>query len=308
MSKFIIRALFFAIPLLLIIVCAEIVFRNIPNNYQYKYTFLRDNCKDIEVLVLGSSLELDGINPNLFHRKAFNAAYYRQTPEVDRMWFDTFADSMHSLKVLIIPLSYFSLSYHHFNNDFYYYHYKRDCNFTPCGMKTRQNFAVLSFPIKDVLKQSMNALFTKDYSNIYIDSSGWEAFNGNFEKAPFREGCTASIIADNNGKCNGSSLCTLPIYKDIIRKCQSINIQVIIISTPLTRYYRSLCNYDRIINTQETGAQLEKQFSNVHYINLFESNIFVDSDFNDASHLNINGASKLTSIIDKYIESLIVEN
>lgn len=55
-----------------------------------------------------------------------------------------------------------------------------------------------------------------------------------------------------------------------------------------------------------TANLLEKDNSNVSYLNLFQDSRFVNDDFYDADHLNNEGAKKCSIITNQYIQNTVI--
>src|ERR1700741_548291 len=83
-KKFIFKSVLFAIPLLLGFILVEFWLRSIPNSYNQKRIYLEQQLDSIEVLILGSSHSVDGINPQYIHPKAFNLGNISQSMYYDK--------------------------------------------------------------------------------------------------------------------------------------------------------------------------------------------------------------------------------
>jgi hypothetical protein len=88
----------------------EIGLRKIPNVYNNKKDYILNNGKSIEALILGSSHAFYGINPiEIKHYKAYNFAFPSQTIFLDKEILKKYSGQLTNLKVIVIPISYFSL-------------------------------------------------------------------------------------------------------------------------------------------------------------------------------------------------------
>lgn len=102
-------------------------------------------------------------------------------------------------------------------------------------------------------------------------------------------------------KYESSFLENKAIFKDFIKDCNERKINVLMVITPTTRYYREFLDkrfleiFYEVLN-ECTGI--------VHLIDLYDSNDFDNNDFNDVDHLSENGAKKLTKIISDLLHSL----
>lgn len=285
----------------------ELIFRSIPNDYSYKYNYLQRNASSIEILNLGSSLELNGIKPDLFQRPAFNAAIYAQSPEFDHKYFTTFIDSLTSLKVLILPLSYFSLRYRDVPYPVSLFEFGDKCNFTVPYKKINENFAICTYRPPRVHRAVVDYLL---YHNdlLYVDSSGWSFASGQFSSfSPAeKESSMTMFVGDNNEKCGGDIAKNTKLYEEMINECSKRNIHVILLSAPKTQMYLDNINYERLDSVINEGNGFASQYSNVTYVNLFDDDRFSDNDFSNCNHLNFDGARKLSLYLDSIIENTIL--
>ncbi len=65
--------------------------------------------KSVEILCLGSSHAYFGINPDFISPPCFNAAHPSQSLKYDFEIVKKYQDKWESLKVIVIPVDYFSL-------------------------------------------------------------------------------------------------------------------------------------------------------------------------------------------------------
>ena len=79
MKKFIIRLLIFLIPVIIFIGLWEYGLNQIQTSYALKRAQLESQAPKIEVLVLGPSLSLRGVNPDYFCMKGYNVANVQQS-------------------------------------------------------------------------------------------------------------------------------------------------------------------------------------------------------------------------------------
>ena len=107
MKKFILKTIFFLLPILVLAVIMEISLRAIPNDYKQKRNYMDSHSDEIEVLVLGSSHSLYGINPKYFSQKTYNMAYVSQSLDLDYKILEKYYNRFKNLKTIIVDISYF---------------------------------------------------------------------------------------------------------------------------------------------------------------------------------------------------------
>ena len=71
MKKFLKNGLIFVFPLLLVLVPLEILLREVPNPYKYKYEWMQKNAPEVETLVLGSHMPFLWHPTGIPRRKGF---------------------------------------------------------------------------------------------------------------------------------------------------------------------------------------------------------------------------------------------
>lgn len=86
-----------------------------------------------------------------------------------------------------------------------------------------------------------------------------------------------------------------------LRFCGEKGINAIVVIPPATKYYRTALDGSY---REELVGVLESADGIVHLLDLFESEEFEASDFNDTDHLSDAGAGKLTQMILGLIQSI----
>ena len=113
MRRFYIAVILFVLPIFVFMSGAEFAARQIPNYYSYKYNWMDQHAEEVETLILGSSHSLNSIIPRYFGEKSFNLALPGQTLKYDAYLFFRWADRCKKLKLVILPISYFSFFMDH---------------------------------------------------------------------------------------------------------------------------------------------------------------------------------------------------
>src|SRR5690606_22742388 len=109
MKKFLSYILIFSAPVIILISVTEVLIRSIPNEYSIKKDYLDRNSNEIEILILGSSHTLRGVDPKYMNYKAYNAAMVSQSIDYDLEILKKYEGNWDSLKTIVLPISYFSL-------------------------------------------------------------------------------------------------------------------------------------------------------------------------------------------------------
>lgn len=97
------------LPLFILAISLEYFLQNIPNVYSYKKDYLNKYSKEIQILILGNSHTYLGIDPIYFTQNTFNAGYVNQSLYYDFEILNKHKENLDELKIIVIPISYFSL-------------------------------------------------------------------------------------------------------------------------------------------------------------------------------------------------------
>lgn len=305
MKRFVIRTvLLILIPTITIVALCEYYLRKIPNDYSYKSEWLAKESNSVKVMNLGSSHGFYGIKPEFFSEKAFNAAHVSQTIEYDYFIFTKFINEMDSLKTLILPLSYGSF-FDVLENSMEDWRVKYYSNYYGCNYHRFE------------LKYNLEIYYGVQFLNVYnsmlgkinhrtCDDLGWGT-NYKLENRDEKWEESGAVAAERH-TCDLTDIGLFEKSKKLIEEmiltCKQKNIQVLLLTTPTYTSYRENLNPKQLALTTETCILWEKQYDNVHYLNMIADDRFSPHDFFDADHLNEFGAEKLTLILKQTMDSL----
>ncbi|WP_353846120.1 MULTISPECIES: chemotaxis protein [unclassified Clostridium] len=270
-------------------------------NYYKFYVdyFISDLHEPYDLIITGISYASSGFKVNTCIKKAFKLAFASQDLFYDyhtiKYLLENYKNKMSKVKRVIIGLSYYSFEY--------------DMSLSAMRAKTTLYY--------DVIKQSHNF---KDVNNVY------EEFNIN-ENIAYK---LLNKKEDNNFDFNWTTLelkelkykekigrkqaeidCrknypktvneNIEIFESYLKILKDNNIQPIVVVFPTSKYYNKYFSkriedkFHSIINEAEEKYKFQ-------YIDYFRSERFNDDDFQDVSHLNINGAEKFTQILNQIIQ------
>ncbi len=272
-----------------------------PNSYSTKRNQLEKQLDSIEVLVLGNSQMLYGVNPQYFRLKGYNLADVSQTIYYDAQLTAKYIDKMPRLKYLIISVYYVSFGeqlYDGIENwrDYCYsqywdidYHqtkifdlgrYSKIFLYTP-----RNSIYYLRHHFKINLIEGLqpNGYMWKDSSSYKLNISPESGFdrvrehNGSYFKSRKKE-----IVAD---------------LAHLLDLANQHHVVPIIITPPVYKTYFSNVNTELINQNQQTIDGL-CQIYHCRYKNYFSDGRFLRTDFYDNDHLNFIGAQKFSQLLD----------
>ena len=207
---------------------------------------------------------------------------------------------MDSLKVLILPISYFTL----FSNLEDGVEKWRVVNYTSYGIyinKLRTSARLLSD--NKPFNRAIKSLLGKQNDKYCTELGMGTQYS--YEKRSTNLAATAEAAVKRHTK-NIVDKEILFANKNYLEKicetCYNKNIEVIILTTPTHYSYYSKLDKKQLEITTEICNELDEKYSNITYLNWLEKDNFIDEDFFDADHLNNKGAIKLTLLLNYYIE------
>ena len=296
MKPFIVKFSIFSISLFCAFCVLEHRLKQIPNSYNTKKNLFETQAKDIEVLVLGSSAALYGINPKYFSVKGFNLANVGQTIYYDVELTHKYLEKMKNIKCIIYDLPYLLLWYPVDDLRNYYYYYFWDIKASDFKWYDLKNYSLaLIYSPDTVLKLSLN---------YFIPQREYQIYNNGFMIKtiikPFND--IGNIVATSHEKLRdrASILKNIAILKNFALECKLRNIKLSFTITPqYPSYYNNLnpniCRLNRSII-----QNLCKRY-NCEFHDYSNDKRFVQTDFYDPIHMNATGAQKFSSILNEEI-------
>jgi len=252
----------------------EVALRAIPNDYKQKRNYMDSHSDEIEVLVLGSSHSLYGINPKYFSQKTYNMAYVSQSLDLDYKILEKYQDRFKNLKTIIVDISYFSLyatletgpeSWRAKNYNIYYD--------IPTS-KATNNFEVLTNKL-DVNYSRMKSYYTKKIKNdkAFIDSTftakmynGWISLKPAKTTDDLEETGVAAAERHTYDITERSKVEThneqTYVLGKIVNWSKQKNVKVVFVTTPTYKTYYSRINADQWDNTHKIIEDICRKNSN----------------------------------------------
>lgn len=303
MKKFLTKLFLFFIPVVLGFFVIELSVRSMPSEYLTKIRNFETKVGDIEVLIFGSSHGLSSFNPNLFNQMAFNMAMSSQTLQIEHRILMKYKEKLSQLKMLIIPISYFSLTQKLTEGEianrlpFYKFYYRLE---TPELSKFDfNNYSIAStLQIRRALR-SIYSFYINGEHKITCDEKGWiETATEDLvtekdliidaEKAVKRHEDGSQDFADN-----------IKLLYEILDWNEKKSVRVIFVNTPKTSFYNERINIEKSQKIDAAINEIVSQYKNASYLNWKDDPNFEPADFHNSDHLNTKGAEKATKLIIK---------
>jgi hypothetical protein len=307
MNKFITKTVFFLSPLIVILLSIELFYRIVPNNYLVKSQNIQERYDDIEVLVLGNSHTFYGLNPLFFDKPSFNMSNISQTLYFDKLLFEKHFKNLKKLKYVILNVEYTVLSQLDNTSEDtwrkYYYEYYMDLQ-VPIISKLDPKRCLIS----SIRNFSSNLKLVKRYISektiVDCDENGFGLNYTKENRIPnIKEAAPFTIVKhEDNLQDFTKNICRI---QSIIDKCNTRGIRVIIVNMPVSSFYADGLNQKKLNMIFDACKLLEKNNSNVQYLNLFKDPRFTADDFYDPDHLHTEGAKKCSLIMNQFIMNFI---
>jgi len=298
------RLLLFCLPLVAGTAAVEVVLYRTPNTYSYKRECFEARLAGIEVLVLGSSQPLFGINPAHFSRLGFNLANVSQTLYYDKALTLKYLDRLPKLKRVIIPVSYFSFDYQLYDTrerwrDYYYRTFWdiRYPGLPRFDLRDVSRIALYSpAEVVSLLRNGFRTDFTENLSpNGYLAVAP-VAVNEKISEAAGRERVR---VHDASRHPRRFAEITAGL-EELVAQLTRRGIAVSFLTTPVLPTYARHCNPQVLSRNRAVINRLCRAYG-CRYYDYFTDRRFPPAEFSDNDHLNATGAARFSRIINEDI-------
>ncbi len=290
MKTFVRYTVLFFLPVVLLAGAAEILIREIPKNYIEKRIYLDTHADSLEVLFLGNSHAMDGINPDFIQKKSFNAAFPSQTYDLDLSILRHYDSEWKKLEYIVLPVSYCSLFeiLSQGKEDWRVKNYVLYMGLDVSG-KLSDHSEILGNKLwYSLLRLYQHYLLGQ--SEITCTSLGWDGKQAANPEELAESGKEKARLHTNQDQ----GVSSLPFLRSILAYAQDRKIKVILYTPPAYRTYTENMNPGQWKETQETVRQLQQEYPDVFYFNFLEDPDFDPEDFYDGDHLSLQGSRKFT--------------
>jgi len=289
------------IPLILVWIFIEIFYRFVPNDYTQKAKGVLNNY-DSEVLVLGNSHAFYGINPDYFDLKTYNFSQISQSLYFDELLLEKHIRKFPNLKCVILTVDYFSLSQVDNSSEDtwrkYYYQQYLDLKVPIISRFDPKSY---SLTLTRNFETNVNLIqnFSRDKTLVEGNSKGWAKKIG--VSAEFNNYNTAVDVVSKNEDGLSDFKVNLHRLNRMIKLCLQHDVKVLMVTMPVTSHYADLVNQKKFAKLSFECENLASKNDNVIYLNLFQNPAFNNNDFHDTDHLNEEGATKCSKILNQTV-------
>lgn len=296
------RLALFMLPLLLLFFFIEFRMRGIENGYAAKRDRLEKSLDSIELLILGNSHTEQGVDPAFFSLKAFNAAASSQSYFYDKEIVLRYLERLKSLKAVIIPVDYFSLSYNlHDVAQWLDYGYKNFWGIRSPDISSwdsrNYSYTMLYTPggsVKYLFKGkkfSMAKGLRNDGYTPVIEQSAVHP-----EKINDKTGKERAVFHRRMMKDDRFNECVEQLT-GLTRELAARGVKVYLIESPVFETYSKFCDTAILNKNRIIASEIAKKYKG-GFKSYFSDPRFILSDFSDNDHLNRSGAEKFSRILD----------
>lgn len=293
MKSFLIKILYFIIPLILLLGSYEYFLRksNTPNIYSYKNELLKSK---YNAVILGNSHALRGILAENLNYSTISLANVSQSIAIDYEWLKQSLEN-HKLKFVILNFSIPTLTGNLF--------------------KSKENWRLKNYNIYTDLQldysfeHNFEFLTGKQTENLNLLFKNTKALNGYLSRgsSPIDAKLTQIELKKHAHKAAERHSTMTDINENInyIDKIISLSKQygfdLIVVTPPVSSHYRKLISNNLLTEFNKVSSERCNKHSNVVCLNLYKSPKFEDSMFKDSDHLNLEGAAKFTKEINMFL-------
>lgn len=287
MTRLIKKISLYLLPIVILAIGLEVYVESIPNSYTYKRQYMEKHAAKIQTLVLGSSYAYDGIDAEVLPN-AFNLANSSQCFEDDYRLLLRYIVDMDSLQTVILPLSYSSLQMVSSSNRRGYYTIYMDLY--PRWPISKYSFECFNLELmtKKIIKHTLRA------DVVRCDSLG-QRIGHTLDTRPADWQDTEKLVA--NDRFVGPA--AQPYIKEntywlrrIALECQVSGVELYLIKMPALQDYRAAMPHEQVEAMNHTITTIANKFDCVHVLDYQAWG--TDADFWNATHLNTDGARRLT--------------
>ncbi len=291
MKKFLLHTFGFSLMVLAVLAAGEWYVERLPNPSKDKHRWMSAHSRQVETLVLGSSHTFYGIDPEVLGNGAFSLAQVSQTYRYDRWLLSHYP--MPRLRTVVLPFSYFSL-YEDFEMGIGDDYASRYLLYMDCPIHSRFSRYGLELLNADTFKEKLKSLWKpsaltwteRGFASNYRLEARAENWDNGEERAYGNTYADTAAVALNCG-----------FLHDICAWCAERDVQVVLLSTPLTETYRRHRDSVQLVRNERLLSALLRTHPEVVYLNFEADPRFVSDDFYDSDHLSTLGAEKLSRIL-----------
>lgn len=301
-------SLWFFIPVILFYCIIELLVLNIPTNYKNNSAYFNESKNDIELIALGSS-QMDGaINPEYIDKVAICLASASQHHKLDFTILKQLHPSTSKLKYVVLELSNSHLELPHNSKNFWKNNvYIKYYNVNAFERTTYFKDELIYISNPDIYSKMLNNYYIKENTNEVLNKYGFNtnSFEGVFPKNNYNVEAINKIKTIPNQIENLETFKTNTAYLfSMLEYIKNHNLQAIICTLPLYKTYEDNLNRNIVFRRDSIISEIRIRYPEVIFIEAEKDSNFKITDFNNANHLNSDGAKKFSQFLNNTLNNL----
>ena len=287
MPSFLKKISLYLLPIALLAIGLEFYVESIPNSYTYKRQYMERHASSIQTLILGSSYAYDGIDASVLPA-AFNLANSSQCFEDDYRLLAKYLPQMDSLQRVVLPLSYSSLQMVSSSNRRGYYTIYMDLyprwplskySFECCNLELMVKKIVKYLLHEDVVR--CDSLGQRIGHTLAARPADWQDTEALVRNDRFVGPAAQPYIEEN-----------IQWLHQMAELCAGRGVTLCLVAMPTLAEYRHAMPQEQIECMELVLQELAAQYDCVQVLDY--QSWGTDDDFYNATHLNTDGAKRLT--------------
>jgi hypothetical protein len=309
MKSFLKKLVLFLLPLLALNGLLEVRLSRMSNNFNLKKKYFESQLSEIEILIPGPSYG-NSIDPQFLSHKAFNLFNDGEDIYYDARLIEKYLERMPKLKLIIFPLSYYSLEHRMDRSPTSWRipFYQSVWGIPPQSFTSYLNPGFYSFTAAYGWQQTLDFIendFTSEDQRVLFPN-GWReigsqviAENTEWQRAGWQ------TISLNETLMHAEAIPeNMALLSELIETCRARGIQIMFITTPLHHFYYDHLDPDKYERMQDNIRVLMNRYK-VPYLNFMKDDRFQTTDFYNADHVSTAGAEKFSKIMDEEISQYL---
>ena len=294
MTTFLNKIVRYTLPIILLAVAMELLVEQIPNSYTYKRSYVEQHASSLRTLILGSSIAYDGIDASVLPH-AFNLANSSQCFEDDYRLLTKYIPQMDSLQSVILPMSYSSLQMVSSSNRRVYYTIYMDIY--PRWSLSKYSFEC--FNLELMAKKIVKYYLHEDM--VRCDSLGLRVGHTYAQRPTDWQDIPALIANDRfvGPAAQPYVQENIQWLRQLADLCESRGVMLYLVAMPMLPAYREGMPQEQIALMEQVIHDMEAEYDSVKMLDYQDWG--VEADFWNATHLNTDGAARLTRALRAYI-------
>lgn len=252
-----------------------------------------------EILILGSSHAVAGVNPVCFDDSTYNLANISQSLNYDEKLLKKYAPELANLKVVILPVSYGSLFSRMEKGSEKWRVKNYNIYFSIISSWRISNYAeLLNGKVKTNLVRIL-AYYLHGENLITITPLG---FGNNFSSTVKNDLYETGLAASRRHTKSFKYLkYNLAVLERIAEYCEKNDIILLLFTPPAYQTYRDNVSTEQYNTMLSLTNRMANDSDSVYYFNFFVDTDFTEGDFFDADHLNEKGAEKMSKKLNSIV-------